>query len=199
MPETDQLLGSANVVPEALQRFARAAADFATHGKLGKLEFAQDARGRPDVAAFDFTSMMRAESSARVQEKHGARLLLGLVGDCLVEVSISGGIWVPWLGWKLSGWRWGIKFCLLWEEFGEGRLMEVKAVGVGKGLLSSEIPGLGHTLGILTEWFPHPLTPQPFWPLGTGVARGFLAAFDAAWMVKRWAEGAGPLEVLAER
>ncbi|XP_025780940.1 F-actin-monooxygenase MICAL1 isoform X2 [Puma concolor] len=40
---------------------------------------------------------------------------------------------------------------------------------------------------------------QPFWPLGTGVARGFLAAFDAAWMVKRWAEGAGPLDVLAER
>nr|XP_019590530.1 PREDICTED: protein-methionine sulfoxide oxidase MICAL1 [Rhinolophus sinicus] len=123
-PETDRLLGSANVVPEALQRFARAAADFATHGKLGKLEFAQDAHGRPDVSAFDFTSMMRAESAARVQEKHGACLLLELVGDCLVE---------------------------------------------------------------------------PFWPLGTGVARGFLAAFDAAWMVKRWAEGAGPLEVLAER
>ncbi|XP_053446354.1 F-actin-monooxygenase MICAL1 isoform X1 [Nycticebus coucang] len=123
-PETDRLLGSANVVPEALQRFARAAADFATHGKLGKLEFAHGSRGQPDVSAFDFTSMMRAESSARVQEKHGARLLLGLVGDCLVE---------------------------------------------------------------------------PFWPLGTGVARGFLAAFDAAWMVKRWAEGTGPLEVLAER
>ncbi|XP_058422466.1 F-actin-monooxygenase MICAL1 [Diceros bicornis minor] len=123
-PDTDRLLGRANVVPEALQRFARAAADFATHGKLGKLEFAQDAHGQPDISAFDFTSMMRAESSARVQEKHGARLLLGLVGDCLVE---------------------------------------------------------------------------PFWPLGTGVARGFLAAFDAAWMVKRWAEGAEPLEVLAER
>ncbi|XP_062952408.1 F-actin-monooxygenase MICAL1 isoform X2 [Cynocephalus volans] len=122
--ETDRLLGSANVVPEALQRFAQAAADFATNGKLGKLEFAKDAHGRPDVSAFDFTSMMRAESSARVQEKHGSRLLLGLVGDCLVE---------------------------------------------------------------------------PFWPLGTGVARGFLAAFDAAWMVKQWAEGAGPLEVLAER
>lgn len=83
------------MVPEALQRFARAAADFATHGKLGKLEFAQDAHGRPDVSAFDFTSMMRAESSARVREKHGARLLLGLVGDCLVEVrgqcSLMGG------------------------------------------------------------------------------------------------------------
>ncbi|KAF6115030.1 microtubule associated monooxygenase, calponin and LIM domain containing 1 [Phyllostomus discolor] len=123
-PDTDRLLGSANVVPEALQHFAREAADFATHGKLGKLEFAKDAHGQPDVSAFDFTSMMRADSSARVQEKHGARLLLGLVGDCLVE---------------------------------------------------------------------------PFWPLGTGVARGFLAAFDAAWMVKRWAEGAKPLEVLAER
>lgn len=94
-PETERLLSSANVVPEALQRFARAAAEFATQGKLGKLEFARDARGRPDVSAFDFTSMMRADSSARVQEKHGARLLLGLVGDCLVEVrsqgSLSGG------------------------------------------------------------------------------------------------------------
>lgn len=89
------------MVPEALQRFARAAADFATHGKLGKLEFAQDAHGRPDISAFDFTSMMRAESSARVQEKHGARLLLGLVGDCLVEVR---GYEVPdWQKEGLSG------------------------------------------------------------------------------------------------
>lgn len=48
---------------------------------------------------------------------------------------------------------------------------------------------------------PSPLrfSPQPFWPLGTGVARGFLAAFDAAWMVRRWAAGTPPLEVLAER
>lgn len=44
-----------------------------------------------------------------------------------------------------------------------------------------------------------PFPPQPFWPLGTGVARGFLAAFDAAWMVRRWAAGTPPLEVLAER
>lgn len=50
-----------------------------------------------------------------------------------------------------------------------------------------------------SELLPILLTLQPFWPLGTGVARGFLAAFDAAWMVKRWAEGAEPLEVLAER
>uniref|UniRef100_A0A8C1D7D3 F-actin monooxygenase n=1 Tax=Cyprinus carpio carpio TaxID=630221 RepID=A0A8C1D7D3_CYPCA len=40
---------------------------------------------------------------------------------------------------------------------------------------------------------------EPFWPMGTGCARGFLAAFDTAWMVKSWAMGRNPLEVLAER
>uniref|UniRef100_F6QZ15 [F-actin]-monooxygenase mical2 n=1 Tax=Xenopus tropicalis TaxID=8364 RepID=MICA2_XENTR len=40
---------------------------------------------------------------------------------------------------------------------------------------------------------------EPFWPMGTGCARGFLAAFDTAWMVRSWAQGALPLELLAER
>ncbi|XP_052417292.1 F-actin-monooxygenase MICAL2 isoform X15 [Carassius gibelio] len=40
---------------------------------------------------------------------------------------------------------------------------------------------------------------EPFWPMGTGCARGFLAAFDTAWMVKSWAQDRNPLEVLAER
>ncbi|KAF7662064.1 hypothetical protein LDENG_00247470 [Lucifuga dentata] len=40
---------------------------------------------------------------------------------------------------------------------------------------------------------------EPFWPMGTGCARGFLAAFDTAWMVKSWAQGRPALEVLAER
>ncbi|KAF7211990.1 F-actin-monooxygenase MICAL2 isoform X2 [Nothobranchius furzeri] len=40
---------------------------------------------------------------------------------------------------------------------------------------------------------------EPFWPMGTGCARGFLAAFDTAWMVKSWAEGRTVLEVLSER
>ncbi|XP_077309706.1 F-actin-monooxygenase MICAL2 isoform X6 [Lithobates pipiens] len=40
---------------------------------------------------------------------------------------------------------------------------------------------------------------EPFWPMGTGCARGFLAAFDTAWMVKSWAQRTPPLEVLAER
>ncbi|XP_053416646.1 F-actin-monooxygenase MICAL2 isoform X10 [Nycticebus coucang] len=40
---------------------------------------------------------------------------------------------------------------------------------------------------------------EPFWPMGTGCARGFLAAFDTAWMVKSWSQGCCPLELLAER
>uniref|UniRef100_A0A8C9TRX8 F-actin monooxygenase n=1 Tax=Scleropages formosus TaxID=113540 RepID=A0A8C9TRX8_SCLFO len=40
---------------------------------------------------------------------------------------------------------------------------------------------------------------EPFWPMGTGCARGFLAAFDTAWMVRGWAQGRKPLELLAER
>lgn len=45
----------------------------------------------------------------------------------------------------------------------------------------------------------HAFCLQPFWPMGTGCARGFLAAFDTAWMVKGWAKGKSPLEILAER
>ena len=40
---------------------------------------------------------------------------------------------------------------------------------------------------------------QPFWPTGSGCARGFLGAFDAAWMMKRFASGADPISLLEER
>ncbi|XP_067292226.1 F-actin-monooxygenase mical2b isoform X2 [Pseudorasbora parva] len=40
---------------------------------------------------------------------------------------------------------------------------------------------------------------EPFWPMGTGCARGFLAAFDTVWMVKGWAQGKEPLDLLSER
>lgn len=41
---------------------------------------------------------------------------------------------------------------------------------------------------------------EPFWPTGTGVARGFLAAMDTAWMIKNFAAGnRTPLELLVER
>ncbi|XP_074554019.1 protein-methionine sulfoxide oxidase mical3b-like isoform X2 [Halichoeres trimaculatus] len=40
---------------------------------------------------------------------------------------------------------------------------------------------------------------EPFWPMGTGIARGFLAALDSAWMIRNWSQGGSPLDVLAER
>lgn len=40
---------------------------------------------------------------------------------------------------------------------------------------------------------------EPFWPLGTGIARGFLAAFDTAWQLKRLADGVSPMQLLYER
>ncbi|XP_055761594.1 protein-methionine sulfoxide oxidase mical3a-like isoform X1 [Salvelinus fontinalis] len=40
---------------------------------------------------------------------------------------------------------------------------------------------------------------EPFWPMGTGIAQGFLAALDSAWMVRSWAQGLAPLDLLAER
>ncbi|CAL1283770.1 unnamed protein product [Larinioides sclopetarius] len=41
---------------------------------------------------------------------------------------------------------------------------------------------------------------EPFWPTGSGCARGFLSSFDAAWMIRSWASGRmSILQVLAER
>ncbi|NWT02613.1 MICA3 monooxygenase, partial [Mionectes macconnelli] len=122
--DIESLLSPENVNRDALLSYAKEAANFSTNYRLPELEFALNHRDLPDVDMFDFTCMTRSENAALVRDYNGARLLLGLVGDCLVE---------------------------------------------------------------------------PFWPLGTGVARGFLAAFDAAWMVRRWAAGTPPLEVLAER
>ncbi|XP_073678850.1 F-actin-monooxygenase mical1 [Garra rufa] len=122
--DVNQLLAPANVNQEALQKYAYEAADFSTDHMLPDLEFAKNHLGHPDVAAFDFTCMHRADNASLVRERKGKRLLIALVGDTLVE---------------------------------------------------------------------------PFWPLGTGIARGFLAAFDTAWMVRSWGKGVPPLEVLAER
>ncbi|XP_075991506.1 molecule interacting with CasL isoform X2 [Anticarsia gemmatalis] len=42
---------------------------------------------------------------------------------------------------------------------------------------------------------------EPFWPTGSGCARGFLSALDAAWAVRAWGMNPAPhpLEVIAER
>ncbi|XP_038152145.1 protein-methionine sulfoxide oxidase mical3b-like isoform X2 [Cyprinodon tularosa] len=122
--DTAQLLSRGNVDQEALQSYAREAADFSTNHQLPILDFAMNHYGQPDVAMFDFTCMYASENAAMIRQRHGHQLLVTLVGDSLME---------------------------------------------------------------------------PFWPMGTGVARGFLAALDSAWMIRSWAQGTDPLDVLAER
>uniref|UniRef100_A0A1A8A2G8 Microtubule associated monoxygenase, calponin and LIM domain containing 1 n=2 Tax=Nothobranchius furzeri TaxID=105023 RepID=A0A1A8A2G8_NOTFU len=122
--DADQLLAPGNVDHVALCLYAHDAAYFSTGGQLPDLQFAQNHARKPDVAMFDFTCMHRSENASLVRERRGKKLLIALVGDCLVE---------------------------------------------------------------------------PFWPLGTGIARGFLAAFDAAWMVRSWGMGVPHLKLLAER
>ena len=41
-----------------------------------------------DVAMFDFTSMYHSENACRVMERQGHKLLIGLVGDSLLEVTL---------------------------------------------------------------------------------------------------------------
>uniref|UniRef100_A0A0K2SXM6 [F-actin]-monooxygenase MICAL1-3-like Rossman domain-containing protein n=1 Tax=Lepeophtheirus salmonis TaxID=72036 RepID=A0A0K2SXM6_LEPSM len=41
---------------------------------------------------------------------------------------------------------------------------------------------------------------EPFWPEGTGCARGFLSCMDAAWMFRQWCVARkNPMDILAER
>uniref|UniRef100_UPI00358FC390 F-actin-monooxygenase MICAL3-like isoform X2 n=1 Tax=Myxine glutinosa TaxID=7769 RepID=UPI00358FC390 len=122
--DTEMLLSRNNVNQEALRNYAIEAANFSTNNQLPDLTFAINHYGQPDVAMFDFTCMYASENAALVRERHGHRLLVGLVGDSLLE---------------------------------------------------------------------------PFWPMGTGCARGFLAVFDLAWSIRCCAQGSSSLEVLAQR
>ena len=83
------LLGSNNVDQQALMLYATKAAEFSTSYKLINLEFAHNHYGQPDVSMFDFTSMFAAENACRVVERYGQKLLIGLVGDTLLEVLLN--------------------------------------------------------------------------------------------------------------
>lgn len=93
--DAEELLASANVDHEALCLYAHDAAHFSTGGKLPDLQFVQNSAGKPDVAMFDFTCMHRAENASLVRERNGQKLLMGLVGDCLVEVGGWGYMLIP--------------------------------------------------------------------------------------------------------
>ena len=173
--DTEMLLSSENVNQEALLCYAREAADFGTNYQLPTLDFAMNHCGQPDVAMFDFTCMYASENAALVRERFGHQLLEALVGDSLVEVRVFR---------EVAGFRGA--WC--------------------RGEEAVTKPGRSNNAFFLKPW-SHKMTllcllcvlVQPFWPMGTGCARGFLAAFDSAWMVKSWAQGRTALEVLAER
>jgi len=119
------LLSQKNINKDALYEYIRDACDYCTDYQLPHLDFALNHHGDPDVALFDFTSMFASGNACHVIERKNRQLLVGLVGDGLLE---------------------------------------------------------------------------PFWPTGTGIARGFLGAFDAVWMVRQWASGdMSPIEIMEER
>ncbi|EDO33044.1 predicted protein [Nematostella vectensis] len=122
--DSAQLLADDNVNRDELMRYVIDTVHYATRGQLDTFEFKITDRGQPDVAVFDFTSIKKAENSARIRERKGSKLLIGLVGDSLLE---------------------------------------------------------------------------PFWPTGSGCARGVLSALDAAWMVRSFAQDKPPLQILSER
>lgn len=82
------LLSPANVDKGALMSYAKEAARFSTSDQLPCLDYAVNHYGQADVAMFDFTSMFAAENASRITEIHGHQLLMGLVGDSLLEVVI---------------------------------------------------------------------------------------------------------------
>merc|ERR1712183_38143 len=92
--------------------------------RLPHTTFASNFCGEPDLSIFDFTNLYAARNSCRSIVRKGFPLLVGIVGDSLLE---------------------------------------------------------------------------PFWPDGTGCARVFLSALDAAWMIRSWSLQTNPLQVLEER
>ncbi|KAI6184711.1 F-actin monooxygenase [Aphelenchoides bicaudatus] len=119
------LLAKDNVDTEALQKYVVQVVDYVTDGKLGQLEFSLNGSKKPDVAAFDFTTLESADHSTRYVRYMDHSLILSLVGDYLHE---------------------------------------------------------------------------PFWPTGSGCARGFLSVMDTAWLLRNVGIGKEPMaKLLAER
>lgn len=66
---------------------------YATEGTLKNLELKVLRNNQPDIAAFDFTSIKKAEHAARIIERKGSKLLVALVGDSLLEVTLIMRLW----------------------------------------------------------------------------------------------------------
>lgn len=66
---------------------------YATEGTLKNLELKVLRNNQLDIAAFDFTSIKKAEHAARIIERNGSKLLVALVGDSLLEVRLNMRLW----------------------------------------------------------------------------------------------------------
>ena len=138
-------MSKANIDQKKLCDYAKEAANESTNKKLKALEFVENEKKKPDVAIFDFTTLHQVENASRVLERKGKRLLIGIVGDSLLQVKLI----------------------------------------FNKGLIIIKINLI--------------LYVKPFWPQGTGIARGFLAAFDTAWMIRGLALNCNIYELLIQR
>ncbi|CAF0780702.1 unnamed protein product [Adineta steineri] len=85
-PDAARLLARDNVKFSQLCNFACEAAQFATKSTSQfKFEFAENHYGTADVQMFDFTSLFHAVNASRIVERNGKQILMGLVGDSLLE------------------------------------------------------------------------------------------------------------------
>ena len=81
-----KLLAPCNIDHSKLLEYVTDVVKYATKGTLTNLELKIVGNKQPDIAAFDFTSIKKAEHAARIIERKGSKLLVGLVGDSLLEV-----------------------------------------------------------------------------------------------------------------
>lgn len=81
-----KLLAPCNIDHSKLLEYVTDVVKYATKGTLKNLELKIVGNNQPDIAAFDFTSIKKAEHAARIIERKGSKLLVGLVGDSLLEV-----------------------------------------------------------------------------------------------------------------
>ena len=85
--DRENLLTPENVDRTALETYAVEAASFSTghfSTELPKTPLAEW-KGHKDVSIFDFTNLYTSQNACRVRQRRGHRLLLGLVGDSLME------------------------------------------------------------------------------------------------------------------
>ena len=85
--QSAKLLAPCNIDHSKLLEYVTDVVKYATKGTLKNLELKIVGNNQPDIAAFDFTSIKKAEHAARIIERKGSKLLVGLVGDSLLEAS----------------------------------------------------------------------------------------------------------------